>query len=556
MAIQGLKVVVAVTFLGAFVACSDPEYRVPVTAADSAGAMDQLFEGVAAGKETSGADVELEQAYFDVEDLTVPALGDLRRSYSMTEFLNERPAETTEAEGAGAPVVESAPSFEPEAPAVEMPDHTGHLVVNDPPSVELVKDSAAKELVEMARLTCGEEVAEELCFEKAALVMSLEEVEGGYNPTMCTGHLVADGVLATAAHCLPQDLVKGSSCTAEVAVGFYQGAGEPLAAVACAEVLEDFQVWDLTGQDEPQRDLSRADLVFLLLEESVPVPDGTMVSRAGFHEAERYRFVSIRPYESGTPGGVVEVRSCQPVENTVVLPHHVDSRAETVVLMGEGCQAPSGNSGALVTREQTGEIVGVVHAFMDEATQKYRDLNFPVAEEGVLNPVVATNFACLNSEVLETLGARRDAACGGLEGALASQTSERSETLFRQFTEALEVSRQQVTEALRAHPAAEWVGMNLRTQQVSNLKDPLRVVEESHQASFICHNLAAEGGYSFELPVTQTITYQYLDRFLRIAVASASEQTPAAYELEGLNNGLARLTAGDFERHLGPCARQ
>src|SRR5690606_37204867 len=85
-----------------------------------------------------------------------------------------------------------------------------------------------------------------------------------------------------------------------------------------------------------------------------------------------------------------------------------------------------------------GQVVGTVHAYMNEASQKYQQLGYRVAEK-VLNPVVATNFACLPSEVVEK--SAQMTGCSNVNRVIEHKRRSSQQIIAGEYESALEASR-------------------------------------------------------------------------------------------------------------------
>ena len=238
------------------------------------------------------------------------------------------------------------------------------------------------------------------------------------------------------------------------------------------------------------------------------------------------------------------MKDCKAYENTVILDGHRDYRSETVVLMGDNCSAPPGNSGAVVISHDTGEVVGSVHAYLDDAAQKYEELGYRLSDEGALNPVVVTNFSCLLSDVVEASSAI--SGCDNVDRVVAQKRRSSWQQISMDYENALQSSEQEA-QALFDTSAVEishLLEVEAFRENESPLFSPLRRNFETLVPKFLCHAQSAPAS-TISFNAAEREVFQYLDKTLRIKAKKVVEPKAKNYSLQPVGGSYLRITESD-----------
>jgi V8-like Glu-specific endopeptidase len=200
----------------------------------------------------------------------------------------------------------------------------------------------------------------------------------------CTASLVAPDIVATNAHCVPDDIQKaGASCRGRIWMNFLKNENPNFETqIECDRVI----VASGAGSKES------ADYAFLRLRRASARPT-FRISRQGFKDAEYVKIEKVDPIKGETMSGLQHEVTCQAAQHTLIADFN-DDLAE-VPLMAD-CEVMKGNSGSAL-RALDGSVRGVIFGVLDTAP-----LGSIFAEKGMriggaMGPMgVGSNFACLN----------------------------------------------------------------------------------------------------------------------------------------------------------------
>jgi hypothetical protein len=315
-----------------------------------------------------------------------------------------------------------------------------------------------------------------------------------------------------------------------------------LISAGCVALREQFSVFGETGE----QDLKKADVAFLEIQFAegqgqVVEENALTLSRAGFQPEDRFYFVSITPFASRARGGDIELKECGAFENTVILDEHTDYRSEAVVLLGERCKAPPGNSGAVVISGRTGMVVGSVHAYMDDASRRYQEAGFRLTDEGVFDPVIATNFACLPSEVVDQTDPM--SGCENIDRVISQKRRNSWQQITTEYDNAVQSSTQEAQALFdtSAIVIGDVLDVTPTRQNQSSVVSPLRASSDTLVPVFKCHRQSVES-LTFSFEAAQREAYQYLDKTLRIRAAKKVQPVAQNYSLKSSGGPFLRLT--------------
>lgn len=223
----------------------------------------------------------------------------------------------------------------------------------------------------------------------------------------CTASLVAPDIIATNAHCVPDDLQKaGASCADRMWMNFIPSSTPGFETqIACDRVL----IAKGAGEQEA------ADYAFIKLAKPSNRPT-FRVSRGGFADNEMFKLEKVDPvHAKGQMRGEQKEVNCRAVQHSVLAPKFT-SNLHPVPLMSE-CLVIHGNSGSAI-RSLDGTVRGVIYATLDVAKLPEAFAKGGIAIDGnkVTYMGLGSNYACL--ELPDSLGApSMPAACATAQGA-------------------------------------------------------------------------------------------------------------------------------------------
>jgi V8-like Glu-specific endopeptidase len=251
----------------------------------------------------------------------------------------------------------------------------------------------------------------------------------------CTASLVAPDIVATNAHCVPEELQKaGASCRGRIWMNFLKNENANFETqIECDRVL----LADGAGTKEA------ADYAFLKLRKASARP-ALRVSRQGIKDAEYIRIEKVDPIKGEGMSGLQHEVTCQAAQHTLIADYN-DDRAPVALIVD--CEVQKGNSGSALLGAD-GSVRGVIYGVLDTAP-----LGSIFAEKGMrisgnMGPMgVGSNYACL--PLPPALGAGAPPA--SCQAPLAKNKSEAA--MDKAYNEELN----RYVQANRAsHPAFRW----------------------------------------------------------------------------------------------------
>lgn len=251
-----------------------------------------------------------------------------------------------------------------------------------------------------------------------------------YQPQIgqCTGFLIADDIVATNSHCIPERLKENNqSCEKFLAIKFigYRGDGLPN-IYGCKELLS-FSKLKALGPD----------YAFFRVDPTGIKP--FTISQKGIEDEERLQIAKVTPH-ARSEGGSLERVSCRNVLGSLLNIQAVSPWSSTGVALD--CQTVEGNSGSPIINNG-GEVVGIVQAYRPGRYSKHVEENFKNFNlrmpEQIKAHLIFTNLSCvslqgISSEISQCAIAKRlgFVECLGLNGSDNMESARVAIELWRQ----------------------------------------------------------------------------------------------------------------------------
>lgn len=202
----------------------------------------------------------------------------------------------------------------------------------------------------------------------------------------CTGFMVADNIIATNSHCVP-DAVKTDSVACGERIGFVLPKADGTSYYRlCKKIVSMSQVSGGMDLD---------DYAFIEVE---PLPvEPLKVAQQGVPDAAEIRVHKINPHDDGTLGGSFESLNCQTAQKSLLNLYYIHQYSRTGLAMG--CEARGGNSGSPVFNSKN-EVIGLLQSkkvsdylwFLGEQLARKSNLTLP--EEAPAH-FVFSNLSCI-----------------------------------------------------------------------------------------------------------------------------------------------------------------
>ena len=210
----------------------------------------------------------------------------------------------------------------------------------------------------------------------------------------CTGFLVADNIVATNSHCIPEAAkVSRENCSANIAIRFLdrghtqtQGVQAQPSIFTCKRVL-DFSPGGIMSPD------------YAFFEIASTGRQPVKIAQNGIADRSGLRVVKVTPNSpsySMLRGGTMESARCTTALNTLLNIRSASPWSETAVAVD--CAAVSGNSGSPVFNDRD-EVVGILQSHMLEEWNSILKQNFSKYAKGIPSQIIPhfvfTNLSCV-----------------------------------------------------------------------------------------------------------------------------------------------------------------
>jgi len=209
----------------------------------------------------------------------------------------------------------------------------------------------------------------------------------------CSAFLVADNIVATNSHCIPDSLKSEfytPDCSKHMAIRFHPKDGKK----------EIFKCEEMLIYSDLENDVAKRDFAFFKIASTGRKPFA--IHKGGIKDHQRLELRRVSPL-SYTFGGRSSTLRCRNVLNSYVNSQATSpwfSRGAAV-----GCQIVKGNSGSPIVDAKTGKVVGIGQAYWSD---KYRkEIAKNLKEDGlsytkVPDHTLFTNLSCVKDPVTKT----------------------------------------------------------------------------------------------------------------------------------------------------------
>ena len=199
----------------------------------------------------------------------------------------------------------------------------------------------------------------------------------------CTGFLTDDGVVATAANCIPDRIRSvGQDCSQDVFLFFPRTSTRPSERVGCLEVM---QVSQLIENDPI---LWRDDVAFLKVTPTVAYRKKARISREGIGNSKQFYSWTIDQQDDRT--AIIKRSTCEAIHNNYINPLVSNDSSPNMVF--SDCGSANGISGAPVI-DRLGNVRSIISKTMDANLRRYLE-STGLLIDGLKHMVHASNFAC------------------------------------------------------------------------------------------------------------------------------------------------------------------
>jgi hypothetical protein len=202
--------------------------------------------------------------------------------------------------------------------------------------------------------------------------------------TLCTATLVGDDVVATASHCIPEELrYEGAFCTGKIWVRFAQTDGFPETKIDCSTVLSASPLYDRT--------LNQPDIAFLKLQRAPNRPP-LKINRSGILDDRHYGVIKLTPLSASPSPAKIETDECLPLSGSVVLPGSIYPDHAVIALAS--CEIDPMSAGAPLI-DENGEIHGILQGPVPDTRIERKIRNRNLLDSSYARFSLATNMACV-----------------------------------------------------------------------------------------------------------------------------------------------------------------
>lgn len=211
--------------------------------------------------------------------------------------------------------------------------------------------------------------------------------------TQCTGFLIAEDIVATNAHCIPDHLRRKNQpigCGSDLAIRFKDSSSGKKSIYSCREIL----AFDKNDPFSP-------DYAFFKINPTGrnPFP----IRKDGVKDGQFTKVIKVTPLGNGSGGKIQVDQTCPIALGSLLSVKSTNSWSRTAV--GMECQAQEGNSGSPVLNSQ-GEVIGIVQSlvreeFTESVRKIFRSYNVSMPDQ-LPSHFIFTNLSCIDDPITRT----------------------------------------------------------------------------------------------------------------------------------------------------------
>lgn len=246
-----------------------------------------------------------------------------------------------------------------------------------------------KEIFDASTVVC----AEESCPDSVAKLTFYDRVDGEYEFGVCSGTLIAPGLVLTNSHCIPDSIAyPGADCSGQIEVK-YPG---PKKFRVDAEMVKCQRVRSVYNQSLGEPDLALIEVDFSRIDR--------LKSAISANEPaieDHVHAFTMNPSQN-SPVGFIRKKTCKLLEENNLFENEFTGMGQVFTLGDQtsgSCRIISGNSGSGLFNDQN-QVVGAVYAKVDEEPLKelLKNTGFIVKSFFSFNTIgLAVNIKCLGS---------------------------------------------------------------------------------------------------------------------------------------------------------------
>lgn len=207
--------------------------------------------------------------------------------------------------------------------------------------------------------------------------VALLSIQDGDDVRECVGSLIADNLIVTASHCLPENLRHaGAQCKQAVRASFPATEDYASLQAECQDVVSASAFSDRT--------VAQQDYAVLRLSASTSRPVFKL-DHSGFQADASYRVIR-------SEDGKFSSQKCRALRRTEALPG--SDQAESSVMAIADCEIDTDSEGAPLI-DSAGNLHGILQSVVPASRIVRRVSPHPIPESGISTISYATNFSCV-----------------------------------------------------------------------------------------------------------------------------------------------------------------